>query len=47
MMPIDILAAAGVGTAIDRGASAEDIARDWPASHGPFLAARERVLLYR
>ena len=47
-MPIDILAGSpALRAAIDQGAAAEAIAREWPASHGPFLAARERVLLYR
>ncbi|MGE0463584.1 MAG: exo-beta-N-acetylmuramidase NamZ domain-containing protein [Vicinamibacterales bacterium] len=47
-MPIDILAGSpALREAIDQGAAAEALAREWPASHAPFLAARERVLLYR
>lgn len=47
-MPIDILAgSAALRSAIDQGETAEAIAREWPARHAPFLAARERVLLYR
>ncbi len=47
-MPIDILAGSpALRAAIDQGATAEAIAREWPAGHASFLAARERVLLYR
>jgi len=45
--PIDILAGGpAFREAIDRGARAEEVARDWPAAHGSFLAAREPCLLY-
>ena len=47
-MPIDILAGSpSLRQAIDSGASAEAIAETWPATHAPFLDARERHLLYR
>jgi uncharacterized protein YbbC (DUF1343 family) len=46
-MPIDILAGSpALREAIEHGAAAETIAREWPASHAAFLAERERVLLY-
>jgi uncharacterized protein YbbC (DUF1343 family) len=45
--PIDILAGSPeLRQAIDAGASAESIAASWPATHAPFLAARQRCLLY-
>ncbi|MEO8682373.1 MAG: DUF1343 domain-containing protein [Vicinamibacterales bacterium] len=45
--PIDILAGSpALRTAIDAGARAEDLARDWARENLPFLALRERFLLY-
>jgi uncharacterized protein YbbC (DUF1343 family) len=45
--PIDILAGSpALREALEGGVSAEQIAASWPSSHGPFLAARERYLLY-
>jgi len=46
-MPIDILSgSSALREAIDGGAAAESIAREWPSSHAPFLKARERHLIY-
>ena len=45
--PIDILAGSpALRTAIDAGARAEDLAREWARENLPFLALRERFLLY-
>jgi len=45
--PIDILAGSpALREAIEGGVPAEQIAAGWPSSHAPFLAARERYLLY-
>jgi uncharacterized protein YbbC (DUF1343 family) len=45
--PIDILAGSpALRESIEAGARAEDIAASWPGSHGAFLAARQRCLLY-
>ncbi len=46
-LPIDILAGSpALAAAIDGGARAEAIAREWPARAAAFAAARERALLY-
>lgn len=45
--PIDILAGSpALREAIDSGATARDIAADWPGAMRDFLDVRERVLLY-
>jgi len=45
--PIDILAGSpALRLAIDAGGRAEDLARDWARENLPFLALRERFLLY-
>jgi len=45
--PIDILAGSpALRLAIDAGARAEDLARDWARENLPFLAVRERFLMY-
>ena len=45
--PIDILAGSpALRLAIDAGARADDLARDWARENLPFLALRERFLLY-
>jgi uncharacterized protein YbbC (DUF1343 family) len=48
LQPIDILAGSpALREAIDQGVPARDIAATWMPTHGPFLDARQRVLLYR
>jgi hypothetical protein len=45
--PIDILSGSpALRTAIDAGARAEDLAREWARDNLPFLALRERFLIY-
>jgi uncharacterized protein YbbC (DUF1343 family) len=46
-MPIDILyGSSTLRTALDNGATAGEIAGDWPRELQPFLGVRERFLLY-